>query len=115
MHNDLKTVEEENKILKEELTKNINIQSILTHQSADGKVGNSIKYFWSFTAEQRCSFLLNNWSWDLFQNIKKNQTLKTLSGSRCCQRLQKTKDHKLIWKDKHANVFSLTAKVKITV
>ena len=52
MHNDLKTVEEENKILKEELTKNINIQSISTHQSADGKVGNSIKYFWSFTVSQ---------------------------------------------------------------
>ena len=36
MHNDLKTVEEENKILKEELTKNINIQSILTLMGKSG-------------------------------------------------------------------------------
>ena len=40
-------------------------QSLCTHPNADGKSGEVLwprKHFWSFTAKQSCSILLNDWS-----------------------------------------------------
>lgn len=88
-------MQEENKILKEEFTKKVNIQSILTHQSADGKVGGSFELHRTFLELQQQNSVAEfsrttEVDGDLFLKCPKKSNTKNIKW---LQELSETPEH----------------------